>query len=198
MVEYIVMELECLGSVITSAIEVYPKETKGFLLDNYTELIGSGNVGIIDIGGAYPSQTDRRRRDSLTEDGTASSRVVKSLNISGNVIGKYHSHPYSGREKLNVPFINDSDIDYALEGMKEWDMERWLEVILSIKKRRYEEEGNDGLSLKNYPHRFSIRATPFTGFEMEMWGFWINKKGNYRGVDILIPKISRRKRKIRF
>lgn len=44
----------------------------------------------------------------------------------------------------------------------------------------------------------SVITSAIEVYPKEMRGFWINKKGNYRGVDILLPKISRGKRNIRF
>jgi len=169
MTRYVSIDPKCLTtSLIPSVIEIYNRETSGYL-------IGSNGGSRLKVISAYHIQTDKKK-PTFVEHGNYSAidRVegfIKTLNL--NLIGGFHSHPM-GPNKLSK-----SDVRFISEKAEEHNLGKWLELILSVRKREYATEHRPCWKIKRYERKlgFTVKTDPCTGYDITISGFWLKRNG---------------------
>ncbi len=166
---HVSIDKRCLKTVlIPSAIEIYNREISGYL-------IGSNGGNRLKILSAYQIQTDRKR-PTYVEHGnySAVNRIegfIRTLNL--NLIGGFHSHPM-GPNKLSK-----SDIKFITEKAEKHNMQKWLELVLAVKKREYSTEHRPMWGIRRYEKKlgFLVKTGPYTGYDITLSGFWLKRNG---------------------
>ncbi len=173
----VLIKPNCLDMIIASAVEVCPRETNGLL-------IGRLLNGTIRVKTAYPFLTDNRK-PSFVEHGniSAMNRLFGTLStMKKPLIGGYHSHPYpNGNIKLTK-----SDMDFIEEELGRLGkfgqlggMERWVELVLSVKRKDYEKLPATGRYFYNGNGniRVAVRMGNYTGFDVKIAGYVLGMNG---------------------
>jgi proteasome lid subunit RPN8/RPN11 len=163
-------------SLIASAIEVYPRETNGILLCEPR----AGYKVVID--GVYSIQTAERKWSSVKHGNVSAIRRmsgVVSLLDGRSFIGGFHSHPDSDAE------LSYEDVEHILEEMKRFrelgvEIQRWLEVVVSVTRRDYSRPKKPGWTSKRYEKKLSLtlripgrNGTSLTGYHVVAGAYWL-------------------------
>ena len=170
--------------MVASAIEVYPRETNGLLIGRTTPRKIKRRVeNMLTARIAYSFQTDERMPTSVSHGNiSALNRLITTMDVLGkNIIGGYHSHPHP-RDNI---ILTGSDIEFIEEEMKRLrdferfkKMERWLEVVMSIRKREYMYPQRIGRTVVNEGKiHFKMKSDRYYGFDIKLCGY-IVKIGN--------------------
>lgn len=163
-------EFGCFASVLSSVIESYPRETGGF--------IGGEDTGKkIALRMSPPLLSAVRKKDSVEfrdekryED---AKKIIDALGLS--IIGGFHSHPNY------PPLISEIDLYHgSLENLaKLYDpdsplLERWLELVVGVKKRRYQKNFSPCADVDDSSKKVTGKIKiDRAGYEFEMVGYWI-------------------------
>ena len=166
--------------MMASAIEVYNRETNGFLIGIDSRKRVSGRIrDVVSVYIASPFQEDERKPTSVEHGNKeAYNRLIDMLSVlKKNLIRGYHSHPFpdntNNLSKGDIKFIKE-EVEH-LNRYEKFDIMEWLEIIISIKKKQYSarhKEGrrfmelNDGIELL-------IKTTPYVGFDVKIKGCWL-------------------------
>jgi len=182
----ILIEPNCLATIVSSALEVYNRETNGYLLSRKKRAIKNihgRKHRLLNLNVAYPFQTSDRKPTEVDHGNlSATHRVIDSLNSMGvKLIGGYHSHPYPNHDVI----ISDDDVKAALEEIERVNcngvtLKRWLELIISAKRLDYETPHKLGYTFKSSGDgiRVKVNARPYLGFDLKIAGYWIYPKGD--------------------
>jgi len=173
----ILINHNCLDMIIASAVEVCPKETNGLL-------IGRPINGDIRVRMAYPFQTDRRMPGSV-EHGNISAlkRLLSTLDtMNRQIMGGYHSHPYpDGHIRLTKSDVEHIEEEIErIRKLKSRDAEKWAELVLSVKRKRYEKLFNVGKHISNNGNhlRVVVRTGNYIGFDVKIAGYVLKENGS--------------------
>jgi len=171
-----------LRSLLTSAIEVYNRETDGIFTAKFVlrEIRGNRRQ-VLYVENAYPFQTSERKPSQVSRGNMAAfKRVMHSLVIADTeFIGGYHSHPfpYKGvRLSLSdADFVRD-ELDFIRKSSDFKTQSKWLEMLLCIKRIRYERRHKTGWKHRRQGRRvlLSLTITPYTRYEIILAAFWID------------------------
>jgi len=185
--EAVLIEPDCVAALVSSVLEVYNKETSGYLMSrpNMTvKRIDRKDVKLVSLSYAYPFQTDKRTPTYVFhKNRTASIRVVDSLYAMGvDLIGGFHSHIYPHDTAL----ISDNDVDYTLREMliannNGIKMDKWLELILAVKKNEYKTKRKIGYEIKGFERgvKINVNTGEDNGFDIKIVGYWIIPKDEW-------------------
>lgn len=163
-------EFGCFASVLSSVIESYPRETGGF--------IGGEDTGKkISLRMSPPLLSAIRKKDSVEfRDSKRYEEAKKIIDALGlNVIGGFHSHPNY------PPIISDEDLLHgSMENMVAlYDpdtplLERWLELVVSVKRRRYRKNFSPCADVDDSSKKITGKIKiGKAGYEFEMVGYWV-------------------------
>jgi hypothetical protein len=169
-------------SLLTSAIEVYNRETDGVFSGKFVrrEIRGKRRQ-VLYVENAYPLQTAERKPSQVYHGNIlAFKRVMNSLATAGiEYIGGYHSHPhpYKGvRLSLSdVNFVKD-ELDLIQKSRRLKTQKNWVEILMCIKRVRYQQRQETAWKQKRQGKRvlFSLTITPYTKYEVIMTAFQID------------------------
>jgi len=185
--EAVFIDPDCIATLISSTLEVYNKETSGYLMsrpNRSIKKIDRKQVKVVSLSYAYPFQTDKRSPTYVFHKNTSAAvRVVDSLkSMDIDLIGGYHSHIYPH----DTAYISDNDVDYALGEMdmiKENGivMDKWLELIIAVKKLEYKTPNKIGYKIKGLSRGIGIKiiTDPDMGFDLNIVGYWVIPKGDH-------------------
>ena len=174
MIKGVYIEPECFTALITSAIEVYNRETNGFLLgDVTTRKVRGKSLRVLSLHTAQPFQLEERKPTSvLHTNKKAIERLIGSLNImEKNLVGGYHSHPFPH----NLTTLSSGDVDFIREEMVQlrkhgFQINQWLELVMAVKGRNYMKRHKEGR--KFYVGKsdvgIMIKNSPYQGFKIRM------------------------------
>jgi proteasome lid subunit RPN8/RPN11 len=173
-----------------SAAEVFSKETTGFLIGHTDKQIINGRMEqCMAIHSAYPIQTaDRGRNQVGFGNNAARVRVENTASAVGfSIIGGFHSHT-NASSKLSK---EDKEFcwGYLEEVEAKMGLNRWLELVVAIKKVKRPEatnqlkqiHRNEGLMPGFYPRLNGPSAQGYlivdekTSFNIEISGYWFEK-----------------------
>ena len=169
-------------SLLTSAIEVYNRETDGVFSGKYVlrEIRGKRRQ-VLYVENAYPLQTAERKPSQVYHGNlSAFKRVMNSLTTAGiELIGGYHSHPfpYKGvRLSLSDAFFIKNELDFIQKSRHFKTQKSWMELLLCVKRIRYERRQKTGWEQKRHGKRikFSLTITPYTRYEIVLAAFQID------------------------
>lgn len=179
-VKPVFLEDQCLRSLITSAMEVYNRETNGLLIGRNTKKkISRSMRKVMSIRDVYPYQTDIRKPSEVSHGNMAAfRRVISSISsMQTKIAGGYHSHCWP-IERIK---LSKSDIGFSKDEMGYTNKNRknglteWLEILLSVKKREYTEPHEIGWFLTELEKgvRSLIVMNTFEGYSVTINAYWI-------------------------
>jgi proteasome lid subunit RPN8/RPN11 len=154
-------------SLLTSCVEVYPKETIGLLGGYQTS---RRNVLIM----AYPMQQAKRSKYSVeimnrkVQDRTL--RIFNSLGIE--FYGFYHSHIDAGARPSQTDLL--STVEEILRLKKKTSM---LELIMNIKRKKYKRKQQPDFQIKDHLESTGTfegyLITPFYRYDFKYAAEWV-------------------------
>jgi proteasome lid subunit RPN8/RPN11 len=183
--ESVLIEPNCVATIVSSALEVYNKETNGYILSRPKRIIKKihgRKTRVMNLSVAYPFQTDERRPTEVFHKNTSAAvRVIDSLNSMGvRLIGGFHSHVYPH----NKTSLSDEDVEHILDEMNVINgngvcLRQWLELVVAIKKREYETPQRLGYIVKSNAKGITvkIKTKRRLGFDLKIAGYWITPNG---------------------
>jgi len=185
-------------SVIVSAIEVYNRETNGCLTGRKTTTMLYGRKKrVISVRGVYPFQMEKRTPSEVIHGNIAAFRramgSMKGLGLE--IIGGYHSHPYPygsiGLSEGDVTSIRDEIKSLTKMGVKV-DKEKWLEVLVCLRKKSYAKPQELGWSVFDSGNkvRVLLKTDKYVGYHVVISAYWIlfnYKKPRVREVNVSVP-----------
>jgi len=181
--ENVVIDPACFVGLVTSAIEAYNRETNGFLIGaERARMIRHAPRDVAVLKAAYPIQTaDRKVNWVANGNSRAFERARRSVaNTYGglDLLGGYHSHTGSDAHAS----LSRLDLDYILDefhamnrGMEEPEHDRWLELVLATRRRKYSKDHEIRWTLSNYGRKLRAHVVlkPDVGFDITMAGYWV-------------------------
>jgi len=197
--KYVMIDPECFFSMIFSSIEVYNRETTGFLMGNVRRRIIHGEMeNIVACEMAFPLQTATRKPTSVTKGNLRAFERTRALipSLGLFLVGEYHSHPNTDA------CLTKEDIDY-IKDMMEQIYKRgenlikkyWLELVISIKRKRYKSHQEVGWSWSDYNKkaRCVVKIEPYSGYDLTIGGYWLHledSKIKKKETTIFIPWVK--------
>jgi proteasome lid subunit RPN8/RPN11 len=174
MIKGVFLEPECFTTLVTSAIEVYNRETNGFLVGEVVERKIRGYVlRVLSLRSAQPFQLEERKPTSVEHaNKTASARLIETLStMNRSVVGGYHSHPFPN----DTMFLSKEDVEFIgleLDHLNKcgFEAEQWLELVLSIKRNVYSTKHKEGQTFYGMKDDVGvlIKNGPYNGFLIKM------------------------------
>ena len=161
----VVLRKQSIESMILSSMEVFPRETNGYLAGNVTKSPSSYAFKNLM---PYCLQTDIRKWESVSHGNErAVNRVIRSFRTFGHtLVGGWHSHPETkakgGSKRVcgsGLAYLTESDLETIREEMGRMEKEgngldnRWLEVVTTVNKRDYSGRHEVGCSLREYARK---------------------------------------------
>lgn len=173
-----------LKTMVTSAIEVYNRETNGALLGRRsTHEINGRKMSLVSIKAVYPFQTDRRMPSEVEHGNVAAfKRFLRATeSLKTEIIGGYHSHPYP-YESIRLSEGDINSVKEDTQAMEKIGQERvkkgWLEVLLSIEKKEYKKPKKPEWYICDYIKRIRVRVRTRekTGYDVIISAYWVYPK----------------------
>lgn len=174
-----------LKPLLTSAIEVYNRETDGVFSGKFVlrEIMGRKRT-VLYVENAYPFQTAERKPSEVYHGNIAAfERVMQSLTSADiEFVGGYHSHPAPYKlarpSKSDIEFIKE-ELDFIRKSKELRTQSEWLEILICIKRRGYARKQKTGWRSRRHGKkmRFSLTITPYTRYEILMSAYWIGFSG---------------------
>jgi proteasome lid subunit RPN8/RPN11 len=188
--ENVVIDPACFVGLVTSAIEAYNRETNGFLIGAERQRkLQRTSRDVSVLKAAYPIQTAERKVNWVANgNGRAFDRARRSVAnpYAGlDLVGGYHSHTGSdanaGLSRLDLDYIM-GEFQAMNRGLDEPEHERWLELVLAIRRREYTTPREVRWTLRRYPRKLGARIvlTPQVGYDITLGGFWVYCQKNGR------------------
>jgi len=181
------IERRSFRTLITSAIEVYNRETNGALMGrSAVREIHGKRTGVVSIKEAYPFQTEKRTPSEVVHGNKAAfKRVLRAVeSLKTEIIGGYHSHPYPygfvGLSEGDVVSVKED-----IEAMEKVGQERvkkgWIELLLSIKRNDYRRPQKSEWYICDYVKKLRVRmrTKKKTGYDILISAYWVYPKEKY-------------------
>ncbi len=172
-----------LKTLATSAIEVYNRETNGFIAGRLVlKKVKGKERPLISISTVYPLQTsDRKPSQVIHGNNLAHSRALSSLSAMNiPLIGGFHSHTDYSQDFDPYPELSHNDVDFIEEEMKQINLHgrnihRWLEVLMTVKKREYSSAHKTGIKTKPFKRKLGLEVitSPYTSYKITLAGYWL-------------------------
>lgn len=169
-------------SLLTSAIEVYNRETDGVFSGKYVlRKIRGKKRTVLYVENAYTFQTAERKPSEVYHGNIAAFRRVMQSLASADIefLGGYHSHPAPYKltrpSKSDVDFIGD-ELEFLRKDKNFRTQMKWLEIIICIKKREYKIKQRVGWKSRRDGKRirFFLTITPYAMYEILLCAYWID------------------------
>ena len=164
--ENVVIDPACFIGLVTSAIEAYNRETNGFLIgaERPRKVLRTPREVAV-LKAAYPIQTADRKVNSVANGNSrAFERARRSVaNAHGglDLLGGYHSHTgadaHAGLSPLDLEYILD-EFHVMNRGTEEPKYDRWLELVLAIRRREYVAGHEIRWTLRHYPRKLGAHV----------------------------------------
>jgi proteasome lid subunit RPN8/RPN11 len=177
--------------LVTSAIEVYNRETNGVLIGRPSvRKIDGDREPLMIITDAYPLQTERRKPSEVFHGNEAAfKRAISSLKtLKVDIVGGYHSHTWP----YGVKGPSEGDVEHIGTEMGYIHSKRWLELIISIKRREYSGLAPMGWNVQDLSKkvRAILRTEPDIGYDITLSAHWIDfshKKPKVEEAAVFVP-----------
>ncbi len=169
------LESHVFRTLVTSAVEVYNRETNGVLIGRLShKKIGRYREPMMVITDAYPLQTETRKPTEVFHGNDAAfRRAMNSLKtLKVDIVGGYHSHTWPYGEK--VP--SKSDVEQIGKEITFLKGRRWLEIIISIKRKEYSTMAATGWDIQDHPKKIRaiLRTEPDIGYDITISAHWVD------------------------
>ncbi len=174
-----------LKALVLSAVEVYNRETNGFIAGRtVVKKIKGKEKPVISLQTVYPLQTaDRKPSQVIHGNDLAHRRAVTSLAaMKVPILGGFHSHTDYHPTQDAPPELSQGDIDHIHEEMRSLkslrggkELNKWLEIILSIKKKNYSKSRENKMEISSYKKRLgcTVITEPYKGYKITLAGYWL-------------------------
>ncbi len=172
-----------LKTLATSAIEVYKRETNGFIAGRPTLMkIRGKEKPVISLHTVYPLQTaDRKPSQVVNGNDLAHRRALSSLSaMNFPLLGGFHSHTDYNPDFSPFPELSHNDVEFIEDEMKQinshgGNIHRWLEVLMTIKKKEYSSTHKTGIKTKPFKRKLGLEVitAPYTSYKITLAGYWL-------------------------
>ncbi len=172
-----------LKTLAASAIEVYNRETNGFIAGRpILKKVRGKKKPVISINTVYPLQTsDRKPSQVVNGNDLAHKRAVSSLSAMNiPLIGGFHSHTDYSQDFDPYPELSHHDVDFIEEEMKQINSQghsihKWLEVLMTVKKREYSSTHKIGIKINPFKRKVGLEVitNPYTSYKITLAGYWL-------------------------
>ena len=189
----IYIESKTLKTLATSAIEVYNRETNGFIAGRPTIMkINGKEKPIISLNTVYPLQTAERKPSQVVNgNDLAHNRAVSSLSAMNiPLIGGFHSHTDYSPDFSPYPELSHNDVDFIADEMKQinihgHNIHRWLEVLMTVKRKEYNSSHKTGIKTKPFKRKLGLEVitNPYTSYKITLAGYWLQNGTQKLRVD---------------
>ena len=179
------IENRAFKTLITSAIEVYNRETNGVMLgSNTVREIKGEKTKVVSIKEVYPFQTEERKPSEVVHGNIAAfKRVLRTISsFESEIMGGYHSHPHPYKivklSKADVESIKE-DIEAMIKAGQVRVKKGWIEVLLSIKRKDYAKAKGREWYICDYVKRLRchVRTRARVGYDILISAYWVHPKG---------------------
>lgn len=185
------LESHVFRTLVTSAIEVYNRETNGVLIGRPSvRKVDGCRESMMVITDAYPLQTERRKPTEVFHGNEAAfRRAIRSLKtMKVDIVGGYHSHTWPYGEKAP----SKGDIEHIGTEIGYIHSKKWLELIISIKRKEYSSTAPSGWNVQDLSKkvRAILRTEPDIGYDITISAHWIDyshKRPKVTEVAIFVP-----------
>ncbi len=176
--------------LVTSAIEVYNRETNGVLLGRRTfKEIKGEKKKVISIKNVYPFQMERRTPSEVTHGNIAAfKRVLRTIDsFDAEIVGGYHSHtpPYDvvRLSRGDIKSIKE-DIEAMLKIGHRRLAKGWVEILLSIKRKKYVKPSGREWYICDYIKKLRcyLRTQKRVGWDILLSAYWVYPKKAIEGT----------------
>ena len=192
----VIIEKPCFFTIAASCMEVYNRETTGFLLgkERYRKL-QKRRMKVMVLEAAHPLQTARRKPTEVGPGNRSAFRraeaAIKSMEY--DLIGEYHSHieRYAEPSKEDIEYAEERD-DW-LKSQDFWSEDKeLLELVVAISRRSYENPHKIGWTFHDYTKKAGavFVLDEYTGYNITFGAFWLKRrKDKVRPVEteVFIP-----------
>jgi proteasome lid subunit RPN8/RPN11 len=176
MVAPIIITKPCFFTIAASCVEVYNKETAGFLLGS----LGRGRRAVT-LEAAYPLQTARRKPTEVRPGNVRAYKRAEAAiySVDYRLVGEYHSHPEGS------PALSRADLSYiqardrllrsrgVLTGRR-----RFLELVVAVRRQEYVSPRTRGWLVRSYASKVSARlAINGGGYRLTFGAYWLETAG---------------------
>ncbi len=190
----------CFKSLIASAIEVYNRETNGALIGkNVTRKIEGKRRKVISVREVYPFQTEKRTPSEVIHGNKeAFRRVMRSMHgMKFDIVGGFHSHPHP----YGKVGLSDGDIVSIRDEIRDMKkihrnlaMDKWLEVLISIRRRDYATPQEMGWSMFDTGKKVKVllKTGKYMGYHVIISAHWVlfdQKKPRVKEANVFVPWI---------
>lgn len=183
--------------MLVSAMEVYPRETNGFLIHT-PDYRSQEDMTIVD--NTYSLQTEKRKRRSVKHGNmSAVGRTMGAMSLMKRrqIIGGYHSHTngYSDLTDDDMNFIEEEMGRLGKYGIRP---DSWLEIVMGVKKKEYRSPQEPGVDYSHFPRKARTilrmnqgNGSARCGYDITMGAYWVlEEDGRFRKqeAELLFPE----------
>ncbi len=179
----IFLDPKSLKTLLVSAVEVYKKETNGFLAGRpVLKRIRGKEKSVISLQTIYPFQTaDRKPSQVLHGSDLAHRRTLGSLTaLKMPLVGGFHSHTDYLPDVEVFPELSEGDLEHIHDEMKKmkkfgYNLDPWLELLLTIKQKEYSRLQKPGIITNTYKRKLgcTVITGDRTGYKITLSGYWL-------------------------
>jgi len=182
------IERRSFRTLITSAIEVYNRETNGALLGrNAVREISGEKTEVVSVKEVYPFQTEKRTPSRVVHGNiSAFKRTLRAFESLGTeIIGGYHSHPYPYGGFVHLSKDDVESIKEDVESMAKVGQKRvlkgWIEILISIRGKDYVKPHRTEWYICDYVKKLRVRVRTRVkrGYDILISAYWVYPKENY-------------------
>ena len=179
----IFLDSKSLKTLVVSAIEVYNRETNGFISGKVSvKKIRGKEKPVLSLQTVYPLQTAERKPSHVVNgNDLAHRRAVSSLSAMGiPLVGGFHSHTDYSQDFSPYPELSANDVDFIGDEMKQLNLNghnthKWLELIMSVKKKEFSSSHKKGIRINPFKRKLGLEiiTTPYTSYKITLAGYWL-------------------------
>ncbi len=179
----IFIDPEQLKTLLVSAVEVYKKETNGFLAGKpVLKKIKGKEKPVVSLETVYPLQTAERKPSQVIHGSDlAHKRTLSSLTaLKMPIIGGFHSHTDYLPDVEVYPELSEGDLEHIHDEMKRmkkfgYNLDPWLELLLTVKEKEYLRPQKLGIKTNTYKRKVSctVITEPKKAYRLTLSGYWL-------------------------
>lgn len=177
----IVITKPCFFTIAASCVEVYNRETAGFLLGSVIRKRRRQRSTVV-LEAAYPLQTAKRKPTEVTPGNLrAYERAEAAIySVDYRLIGEYHSHPEGEAvmSRGDLEYVHERDRLLRTRGML-GRSRRSLELVVAVSRREYASERPVGWCVRSYARKASARLVidGEVGYRLTFGAYWLETTG---------------------
>ena len=192
------LDPKSLKTLVVSAIEVYNRETNGFISGKFSvKKIKGHEKSILSLYTVFPLQTaDRKPSQVVNGNNLAHIRAVSSLSaMNMPLVGGFHSHTDYSQDFSPYPELSSDDVNFIEDEMKHLNnnghnIHKWLEILMTIRKKDYSSAHKKGIKTVSFKNKIGLNivTNPYTSYKITLAGYWL-QNGTQKLKIVDEPKI---------